>query len=69
MEWYIFDPFFIIFDELSENEIKKFIANRNDESIISILVKIYGSIKLKDETYFLNDEIGINYPILAKRIK
>lgn len=59
----------LINNEISENENKEFISNRNDQSIISILVKKYGSIKLKDETYFLNDEIAINYPILAKRIK
>jgi hypothetical protein len=46
-----------------------FIENRHDQSIYSIIVKKYGSIKLSDETWFHDWNNGINYPILAKRNK
>ena len=59
----------LINNNLSENECAKFRDNRNDQSIFSILVKIYGSIIINDETSFNNVNDEINYPLLAKRIK
>jgi hypothetical protein len=51
------------------NENSYFIDNRNDQSIYSIIVKKYGSIKLPDETWYENWNDGFNSPILAKRNK
>ena len=51
------------------NEESYFIENRHDQSIYSIIVKKYGSIKLKDETWFNDWNYGINFPILVKRNK
>ena len=53
------------------NEDPEFIENRHDQSILSVLVNKYGSIKLLDETYFYPNwnTIGIQYPFWAKRIK
>ena len=53
------------------NEDPRFIDNRHDQSILSVLVNKYGSIKLLDETYFYPNWItnGECYPFWAKRIK
>jgi hypothetical protein len=58
----------LINDTITNEENLEFIGNRHDQSIYSILVNIFGSIKLKDETYFDNWIDGNEYPILAKRI-
>jgi hypothetical protein len=59
----------LINDVLTNNEDPQFIDNRHDQSIYSVLVNIYGSIKIKDETYYGDDwSKGINFPILAKRL-
>ncbi len=42
---------------------------RNDQSIYSMVVKKYGTIRLPDETYFLDWSEGKHIPILAKRNK
>lgn len=52
-----------------DNEQSYFIANRHDQSIYSIIVKKYGSIKIFDETWYENWDDGNNIPILAKRNK
>jgi hypothetical protein len=58
-----------LINDNTDNEDFCFIENRHDQSIYSIIVKKYGSIKLPDETYFEDWNNGINYPILAKRNK
>jgi hypothetical protein len=50
-----------------ENEC--FVDNRHDQSIYSVIVKKYGSIKLPDETWYENWNDGQQIPILAKRNK
>lgn len=61
----------IDFNTLSTNESPNFVQNRNDQSILSVLVNIYGSIKLKDETYFPDawDTDGKPYPFWARRMR
>jgi len=57
-------------DQWSHNEDPAFVDHRHDQSIYSVLVNKYGSIKLKDETYFApNWADGASYPILAKRLR
>ena len=53
------------------NENPNFIENRHDQSVLSIIVNKYGSIKIVDETYFHPtwDITGKEYPFWAKRIK
>ena len=51
------------------NEILGFKDNRHDQSIYSILVKKYGSIKIPDETWYNNWDDGNFIPFLAKRNK
>ena len=47
---------------------EKFIDNRHDQSIFSLLSKIYGSLQLKNETHFKNNEAKqYSYPILSTR--
>lgn len=56
-------------NERSHTEDPAFVDHRHDQSIYSVLVNKYGSIKLKDETYFApNWADGAAYPILAKRL-
>lgn len=59
---------FLINDMITNEEIPEFIENRHDQSIYSILVNIFGSIKLKDEVDFDNWTDGNEYPFLAKRL-
>jgi hypothetical protein len=56
---------------LSSNESPHFIENRNDQSLLSVIVNTNGSIKLKDETYFGGawDTDGKMYPFWATRLK
>ena len=49
------------------NEEQYFKENRHDQSIYSVIVKKFGSIKLSDETWFEEWDDGKNFPILAKR--
>ena len=57
----------LINDDMYPNE---FVENRHDQSILSMLLKRYPHIELRDETYFDNGwNNGAKYPILAKRIK
>lgn len=56
------------------NEIPSFVDMRHDQSIFSVLVNKYGSIKIYDETYFEEFDShwykqGRNYPLLARRIR
>jgi hypothetical protein len=52
-------------------EVSGFIDHRHDQSILSLLVKKYGSVKIPDETYFAPNwtKDGHNYPIWAVRDK
>lgn len=56
----------LINDEIRQ-EHPSFIENRHDQSILSVLVNKYGSIKLFDETYCSNWENAKDFPFLAKR--
>ena len=58
-----------LINDVTGTEHPDFIENRHDQSIFSVLVNTYGSVKLPDETYFPNWDDGRNYPILAKRIR
>lgn len=57
-----------LINDVTETEHLDFCENRHDQSIFSVLVKTYGSVKLQDEVYFTNWEDSRNYPFLAKRI-
>lgn len=59
----------LIDDELSNQEYPAFREHRHDQSVFSLLVKKYGSVKIADETYFAPDwnANGANYPIWAMR--
>jgi len=51
-----------------KGQIEGFKRNSWDQSITSILSKVYGGIILKDETYFQdNEEAQFSYPFLAVR--
>lgn len=67
--WYNTCCIYDLINDNIKNENAYFIDNRHDQSILSILVNKYGSIKIKDETYFQPWSIGKEYPFLAKRIK
>lgn len=58
----------LINDEIC-NESELFIENRHDQSIFSMVINKYGSIKLSDETWFYNNwqEGGAKFPFLAMR--
>jgi len=58
-----------LINDVKNNEDPCFIDNRHDQSIYSVVVKKYGSIKIPDETWFQDWNNGMNYPILAKRNK
>jgi hypothetical protein len=70
-QWYENCEKYHLINEDIKNENEKFIENRHDQSILSILVNKYGSIKLMDETYFHPnwEKDGFYYPFWAKRIK
>ena len=53
-------------DEKKQNDF--FIENRHDQSIMSILTKLYGGIIIQNETYFTKDSSEqIDYPFLSVR--
>ena len=45
------------------------VSHRHDQSILSLLVKKYGSIKIPDETFFYPfwEKTGLRYPFWATR--
>ena len=51
------------------NQIPEFKDNRHDQSILSVIRKLYGSIVLSDETWFknFNSEEALKIPFLATR--
>jgi hypothetical protein len=69
-EWQVNCEKYNLINDYTDNEDVNFIENRNDQSILSILVNKYGSIKLLDETDFHpNEETdGYCYPFLGKRL-
>jgi len=59
----------LINDEVNSNESLRLKEHRHDQSIYSMLVKKYGSIKIPDETYFNPWSNGQKSPILGTRIR
>jgi len=70
-EWYNACNNHNLINDVLTNENHSFIENRHDQSILSILVNKYGSIKLLDETFFSPfwNTNGKSFPFWAKRIK
>jgi hypothetical protein len=69
-KWYEFAcNYILINDNITIEPYIHFKDHRHDQSIYSLLVKKYGSIKIPDETYYVDWSNGINYPILATRIR
>lgn len=60
--------YILINDMIYSDEDIEFVENRHDQSIYSILVNRFGSIKIPDETYFEDIKKADNYPILACRL-
>jgi len=59
----------LTYENSKRNDLIFLLENRHDQSIYSILVNTFGSIKLKDEVDFLDDWTNKNeYPFLAKRL-
>tara|TARA_B100001094_G_scaffold332433_1_gene404446 strand:+ start:2369 stop:3085 length:717 start_codon:yes stop_codon:yes gene_type:complete len=58
-------------DYYNNNQESDFIDNRHEQSIFSIIRKIYGSIILTDETWFqpFGNKESLNYPFWATRKK
>jgi hypothetical protein len=54
------------------NQCEGFIDNRHDQSVCSIICKLYKTIVIEDETYFENgfgDEVSLKYPLWATKIR
>ena len=65
-EWYRISSIYKLLRDDNNNEI-----HRHDQSILSLLVKKYGSIKIADETFFYPSwgKTGSFYPFWATRIR
>jgi len=60
----------LINDEIEkEKDDEKFIENRHDQSVFSILVNKFDSIKIMDETFFCDWSHSEEYPFLKKRLR
>lgn len=59
----------LINDEVNANESLQLKEHRHDQSIYSMLVKKYGSIKIPDETYTYPWSNARKFPILGTRIR
>jgi len=59
----------LINDDKMNQENHNFRDHRHDQSIYSLLVKKYGSVKIPDETWYADWEDGKHVPILAMRIR
>ena len=58
----------LITDFYKNNQGKFFIENRHDQSIMSMITKLYGGVILKNETYFAkNSHEQVSYPFLSVR--
>ena len=64
----ITENYLLINDEITNNEYPEFIENRHDQSIYSMLVYKFGSIKLNDETSYFAENHKNPFPILARRL-
>lgn len=58
-------------DHYNANQDSYFEDNRHDQSILSVLRKIHGSIIIEDETYFIQHGFNecMHYPFWATRLK
>lgn len=70
--WYdtIYSNVLLFTDHYNDkNQIEQFRDNRHEQSILSIVRKICGSIRLQDETYFepFGNEMSKRYPFWATR--
>ena len=69
-EWYRLASLPYLINDECENEATCFISHRHDQSIYSLLVKKYGSVKIDDETFFApNWKEGWSFPFWATRLK
>lgn len=67
-KWVEASNHYYLINDVVDNEDSSFVTNRHDQSLLSVLVNKYGSIKLRDETYFEPDwNNGRKYPFLATR--
>jgi len=58
----------LVTNEYNRNQAACFVANRHDQSILSLIRKKLGSLVLPDETWFKSFEHeGLNYPFWATR--
>lgn len=57
------------YNKISQSPV--FVDHRHDQSILSIVRKIHGSVVVPDETYFVpfGSNISLNFPIWATRIR
>lgn len=67
-EWYRISS---IYELLNDHDNNTDTNHRHDQSIFSLLVKKYGSLKIPDETFFypIWEKDGIKYPFWATRIR
>ena len=70
-EWYRISCIYDLLNDDHINNNNNDIHHRHDQSILSLLVKKYGSIKIPDETFFHPNWIkdGALYPFWSTRIK
>jgi hypothetical protein len=68
-QWYENCENYILINDEIEKEDEKFIENRHDQSILSVLVNKMDTIKIKDETYFSDWKHGEEFPFLKKRLR
>jgi len=71
--WYdvIYDNVLLFTDYYNHIQVAYFKDNRHEQSIFSIIRKIYGSIVIEDETYFepFGTQKALKYPFWATRIR
>ena len=68
--WYIISKNYeLINDDILEDENILFVENRHDQSIYSMLVNMFGSIKLSEkETDYFAENYMNPFPIIARRL-
>jgi len=65
----VYDNAWLFTDHLWMQQRDGFIENRHDQSILSMLIKIYGAVRIPDETYFLDfEKEGQRFPFWATRL-
>jgi hypothetical protein len=66
----LYDDPWLFTDVLTLPQHEKFIENRHDQSVFSVLVNMYGAAIIPDETYFSDFEIqGKAFPFWATRLR